>query len=538
LRQTDKGMPIALRLAGWAGFLALFVALDWVSFVNDFLGQAITPWNPHTGAALAYLLHFGPANWPVVAVATLVSDLVIRDGKSAALLPFALTYAGLYGAAATLLRRSPGFTATLDTPRTLVLFLALALVSAFAVTFLHYLFVAGPSEVNATTLVDIFTRQWIGEMTGITIFAPLLAHVAARIRPPYRLGLEWVAQGLVTALILAMVFGRHDVEETQFAFLLFPPVIWVALRGGLFPTLGILALIQTGIIAATALRHSSDGTVIQLQARMLTLAVTGMLMAVMADTRRRGEAAMQERMGEMSRLGRLHATSAVASGLAHELKQPLLAVINYLGAARSLLGRAEPDVARAMEHLDSAADQVLRADETIRRIRAFVQKGETLPRRLRLSRSVRGALELCAPSLKSGGVRVDTVISTLLPAVWADEIQVLQIVVNLLSNAVQAISESGASERWIRISAQVDSSGMVRLSVADSGPGLSAEILPELYQPFTTSREGGIGIGLSLSRAMAEAQGGSLWHDAPIPGVGACFHLTLPTAKRNEDGKP
>lgn len=224
-------------------------------------------------------------------------------------------------------------------------------------------------------------------------------------------------------------------------------------------------------------------------------------------------------------MARFTALGEMASTLAHELNQPLTAVASYLNGARRLVdgGKAE-DLPMAREAIDNAAGQALRAGQIIRRLREFVARGETDRQAEDARRLIEEASALALVGAKEAGVHFMLQFEDNLPAVLADKVQIQQVLVNLVRNAIEAMQQS--ETRKLTVSAFTVDAGTAQIDVRDTGAGISPEILPQLFQPFVTSKPHGMGIGLSISRTIAEAHGGRLWAD-PAPDGGTIFHLTL-----------
>jgi two-component system sensor kinase FixL len=245
------------------------------------------------------------------------------------------------------------------------------------------------------------------------------------------------------------------------------------------------------------------------------------------SNRRDAERRLQDLQAELLHVSRLTAMGQMSSGLAHELNQPLTAIMNYIKAARRTVEAVEdPRVARALELVDKAAAQTQRAGQIIRRLRDFVEKGETHRRLEDINATVAEAVAL---GLAGGGdVERRFDYAPGLADVMIDRIQIQQVVLNLVRNAVEAMA--GCARRELRIAtALVD--GMVEITVADTGPGLPPEILDRLFQPFVTTKENGMGIGLSLCRTIADAHGGELTAATGEQG-GAVFRIRLPVPVR------
>lgn len=239
------------------------------------------------------------------------------------------------------------------------------------------------------------------------------------------------------------------------------------------------------------------------------------------------EARLQQLQSELAHVSRLTAMGEMATALAHEINQPLSAVANYVkGSQRLLAARSDPESERLRDALSKAGEQALRAGEIIRRLRAFVARGETDMRCESLRALMEETSTLALLGAKQQGVRVRLNLDPKADLVYADKVQVQQVLLNLLRNAIEAMVEGASPARVLTITTRATSEGMVETSVADTGPGISAEIEARLFQPFVTTKKQGMGIGLSISRTIIEAHGGSLWAE-PNPGGGTVFRFTV-----------
>jgi two-component system sensor kinase FixL len=215
----------------------------------------------------------------------------------------------------------------------------------------------------------------------------------------------------------------------------------------------------------------------------------------------------------------------MASALAHELNQPLSAIANYMKGSRRLLeGRADEQSGMVRDAMDKAAEQSLRAGQIIRRLRDFVARGESERRVESIKKLVEEASALALVGAKDQGVRVLFRLDPAVDLVLADKVQIQQVILNLMRNAIEAMEESDRRELVLSISPT--SSGVVDISVADTGSGIADDIMPHLFQPFITSKRHGMGVGLSISRTIIEGHGGRIWAESN-PGGGTVFHFTL-----------
>jgi two-component system, LuxR family, sensor kinase FixL len=236
------------------------------------------------------------------------------------------------------------------------------------------------------------------------------------------------------------------------------------------------------------------------------------------------QARLQELQAELMHISRLTALGEMASTLAHELNQPLSAIANYLTGGRRLLARSPPDTARASEAMGKAADQALRAGQIIRSLREFVSRGEGERQIESLSKLVEEASALALIGAKELGVRVSYRFDPAVDLVLADKVQIQQVTLNLVRNAIDAMMTS--PRRALTIATDLgEGDDFARVSVADTGPGLRPEIADRLFQPFMTTKPQGMGVGLSISRTIVEAHGGRIWVESS--GDGATFHFTL-----------
>jgi len=241
--------------------------------------------------------------------------------------------------------------------------------------------------------------------------------------------------------------------------------------------------------------------------------------------RQQTEARLQELQSELVHISRLTAMGEMASALAHELNQPLSAIANYLKGSRRLLENNTDDRSVMLrDAVDKAADQALRAGQIIRRLRDFVARGESERRVESIKKLVEEASALALVGAKDLGVRVRFQFDPTVDLVLADKVQIQQVLINLLRNAVDAMEAS--PRRELLISTAAGNDGLVNITVTDTGSGVAPEMTDRLFQPFVTNKRHGMGVGLSISRTIVEAHGGEIGVE-PNPGGGTIFRFTL-----------
>lgn len=249
--------------------------------------------------------------------------------------------------------------------------------------------------------------------------------------------------------------------------------------------------------------------------------------------RQQTERRLQDLQSELGHVSRVSAMGTLAAALAHELNQPLSAISTYMEASRDLLGEElTPDIVEMLkEAFNETAGQAIRAGQIVRRLRDFIARGEAERRVESLYKLI---TEANALALAGGGDRGLDLLLDLDPdgnLVLVDRIQVQQVVLNLVRNAVEAME--GAPVKKLEIRSRREGEH-VRVTIADSGPGLADEIRANLFEPFQSTKDAGMGLGLSICRTMIEAQGGRIWAE-PSPLGGTAFQFTLTAGDESQD---
>ncbi|HEY1685697.1 MAG TPA: PAS domain-containing protein [Tepidisphaeraceae bacterium] len=250
------------------------------------------------------------------------------------------------------------------------------------------------------------------------------------------------------------------------------------------------------------------------------------LSAMDVTERKLAEQRARDQQAELAHLERVQTMGHIASGLAHELNQPLGAIVNYAGACRQLIAAGRGAVPQFDEVFASVITEAIRAGEIIRRLRTFVKKqrpqtADTDPNLL-----VQDSLRILAFEARQERVIVHEKLAADLPAVQADSIQITQVLVNLIRNAIDAMGSIKPSDRCVTVTTNPAPENSVCISVADTGTGVPAENIPRLFDAFYTTKQNGLGIGLALCRMIVENHGGQIYAE-PNPGGGMVFSFTL-----------
>jgi two-component system, LuxR family, sensor kinase FixL len=512
-------------------YLAAYALLDWISYIEPYAQLGITPWNPGTGLSFVLLLLFGLRMIPFLLISPLLADYLNQQFAMpwhVEILASMLVGGGYSIALTYLLRPSLRFDPTLGSMRDLVLLMVVAVVSAafVAAGYVSLTIVAGLLPMADFAAAAL--RYWVGDVIGITVITPfaLFALTRRRILP---MTTETLLQFVAIVLALALVFGWTQEQQFQLFYVLFLPIIWLAVRtGSEGVSVGILVT-QLGLILGIQLFPAGTFNVTAFQALMLVLAMTGLVAGELVTERWRTEAQLRLQQDSLSRLARLGSMGELAAAVAHELNQPLMAAGTYTRLVNDAMTSGHTDVAVVAETAKKAVAQVERAAEVVRHLRALVRLDRSNRAPCRFERIVEETIELCQPDLDRVHVMVRTDIADDFPPVMVDLLQIEQVLINLMRNAIEAISDSGSVRGTVHIGAKVFDDEFVEVRVVDSGPGFPPALLENAFLPLSSHKAEGLGIGLPLCRSIVEAHGGQLWLDDNPKGAAVCF--TLPIAK-------
>jgi two-component system sensor kinase FixL len=239
---------------------------------------------------------------------------------------------------------------------------------------------------------------------------------------------------------------------------------------------------------------------------------------------------IEEQRRQLSHLARVAVLGQLSGAFAHELNQPLTAILSNAEAAREVL-RRRPD---AQQHVAGMLDDIVAADRrasaVIHRLRALLKRGDRRIQVIDTKLMIEEVLELAHTELITRRVEVSSVVSPILPALWGDKVQLQQVLLNLILNGCEAMAATTESDRRLVLMAEIDGPHSVHFAVRDSGTGISPELMDSLFEPFVTTKPDGLGLGLSISRTIVAAHGGRLWAENN-GGGGAIMHCVLPVTE-------
>jgi two-component system, LuxR family, sensor kinase FixL len=517
-------------------YLGGYVLLDWISFIEPYAPFGITPWNPGTGLSFVLVLLFGRRMIPFLFAGPLLSDLVQIQSP----LPWGIELActaligGGYSAALIFMSRpSLKFDPALSSMRDLVLLMLVAVVSAAFVASGYVAITTAAGLLPVKDFTAAALRYWVGDVIGIVVFAPF-ALIALTRRRVLHMSVETLLQFAAIIGALALVFGYAREQQFQLFYVLFLPIIWMAVRAGSEGVIVGILITQLGLIFGVILFPGEGHDVTAFQALMLVLAATGLIAGELVTENRRTASQLRLHQDSLSRLARLGSMGELAAAVAHELNQPLMAAGTYTRLVDDSIRSGTTDTAMVAETAKKAAAQVERAAEVVRRLRALVRldRGSRVP--CSVERIVKETLTLCQPDLDRIHASARAVIPSGLPPVMVDILQIEQALLNLLRNSIEAIGEAGGIHGLILVEASAAGADFVEIQVSDTGPGFPPERLDNPFLPFSSTKDEGLGFGLPLCKSIIEAHGGRLWLDGSAQG--AAVHFTLPVVKAPHHG--
>jgi two-component system, LuxR family, sensor kinase FixL len=516
------------------GYLAGYVLLDWISFIEPYGSVGITTWNPGTGLSLALGLLFGRCMIPLLFIGPLLSDLILNQSPVpwSVELSFVVVIGSGYSAALLfLLRPSLRFDPTLSSMRDLILLMLVAVLSTVFVasSYVVVTILAGllpPNEFAAAAF-----RYWVGDMIGIMVVTPVVLVVLTR-NQVLRMSFETILQFAAIIGALAVMFGYAEEQRFQLFYVLFLPIIWMAVRtGSEGVTLGILVT-QLGIIAGVTI-FPVFGDVLAFQVLMLILTTTGLIAGELVTERRRTEFQLRRHRDSLARVAQLGGMGELTVAIAHELNQPLMAARTYTRLVEDAVSSGDEDRGMVAETAKKAVAQVERAAEVLRSLRALIRLDSSNRAPYSVERIIKETLALCQPDLDRIHASARAVIASGLPPVKVEILQIEQVLLNLLHNSIEAIGEIETINRAVLIEASAAGTDFVEIRVSDSGPGFPPDLLSDSFLPFFSTKAEGLGFGLSLCKSIVGAHGGHLWLDRNAQG--GAVHFTIPVTEISHD---
>lgn len=510
------------------------LVLNAISHAQTVLPLALAPWVPPPGLTLAFLMLYGMRYMPWLVAVTFLAAIVLNGPppKWTEAILAASFLTAFHGTLALWLKRGLHIDPHFRSLRDLSWFLVASVIAAWVGSAMHVFSEAlhgGPE--SASWFADL-VNFWVSDLIRLLVVGPLvLVHADDKWRT-WRPTREMFLQATAIIVALWVIFGLKYTDQFKFFYLLFLPLIWIAMRHGIHGATAGLAGIHLGLNSILEWLALHAITVVEFQMLMLGLSLTGLFLGMTVTVRRATEERLHQREADLNQALRLAAAGEMAQALAHELNQPLSALANYAQAGRMMLANLEQHGPLLATTLNKIADEAGRAGQVIHHLREFFRGGMMHMEMCPVAELVEEGISPLRKRADRYGIELSVTPATNLPVIPADRVQIATVLLNLVGNAIDSLRKSPGSEKRIEVTAELLPDRLVRVCVMDNGPGIAPEIQDRLFQPFATSKPEGMGLGLAISRTLVEAHGGTLElvHSRP-----ARFCFTLPVENAGDE---
>jgi two-component system sensor kinase FixL len=453
--------------------------------------------------------------------------------------------AASYTSVAALVQRYFRIDADLTHLRDVLMLLAAGLVGALLNTALLSAFLLVVGQFNIGDVAQVARPLLIGDTIGIAVVTPLLLRFRVRERFETRRLLSLAPESALYLCLIGvalwLIVGSEETHGFRLFYVLFVPVVIAAVRHGVDGACSSLAVTQFSLIGLLHLSGHDAAEFTEFQTLLLVLTVTGLIVGVVVTERKNSDrialdakARLAERQAEAAQVARLNLVSGMASALAHEINQPMTAARALGRSAQQLLCTPGADLSRADSNLTTMLTHIDHAGDILRRMRDFIRRGHPHVSTINTRDMLEEAMTLAKAEASARHVRVDLDAPADLPDLHGDRVQLEQIVLNLVHNAVDAIASAGQSHGHVLVLARRHAAPpRVEIGVLDNGPGIGGELAGRLFDPLTTTKQDGLGLGLSICASIMEAHGGRVWLHSGKPGATE-FRFSVPLARSRE----
>ncbi len=523
--------------------IVLFVALEWLSALHEFMSVPITPWNPGLGVVFAFMLLSGPGYGVVLFAGVIIAELLVVG--STLQWPLIIAIAGIiamvYSLAAVATRRVLRLDAGLYHLRDLFVLFAVTVAAALITSALVALLLLIDDRIALDNVLTAATPLLVGDIIGIAVVTPLIlrlvmlsqgrASLSGYSRP---LAIEIFLFIAVVCIALWIILADGG-SGLRYFYLLFVPVVLAAVRDGFDGACIALAVTQFALVGLMHYFGYDAKAFTEMQTLMLVLTATGLVVGAVVSERQNAAQRMQiaeqrlrEKEAEATQAARFSLVSGMAAALAHEINQPMTAARALARSAQHLLEGSAPDLPRANANLGNVITQIDHASSVMKRMREFLRRGRPHVSTFDVAEMLDDSVALARPDATTRGIDLVIQPSENVPLAHGDRIQLQQVVLNLLRNAMEALTEAGRKDGQIILAArQISSPSQIEISIRDNGPGIKPDLARSLFEPLTTSKHEGLGLGLSISQTIVESHGGRIWLHSGEPGRTE-FRFSLP----------
>jgi signal transduction histidine kinase len=534
---------ILLRAAGAALAMTAYLALEWISFIHEYKGLPVTPWNPGLGVLFAGLVFAGPAAGLLLFAGVVTAETVVlrTDLDWGVVVALAALTSSSYTAIVDFARRKLALDTSLSHVRDVLVLLGAGLCGAIASGILMTGFLIAVGTLEWRDLWKASLPLMIGDVIGIAVVTPLLLrfvvhrqHIMATVTAAITAEALVLTGAIMAALFL--VVAENGSGGHRLFYILFLPAVAAALRHGLDGACVALAATQLGLVGLLHL-HGYDAQVFtDFQTQMLVLTATGLIVGVaVTETRqaerRAREAQLQLRQKEIeaAQAARLNLVSGMATALAHEITQPMTAARALARSVQHILRTPGGNIERADTNVTTLITQIDHAGAVLHRVRDFLRRGTPHLSTLDVRALITDALALADADAAVRRIAIELSVSDGLPPLHGDHVQLQQVLINLVRNAIESLASTGRAGRIVISARRIENPPGVEIGVGDDGPGIPPHMSESIFQPLATSKHEGLGLGLPICASIVAAHGGRIWLHSAKPGETE-FRLFLPSS--------
>ena len=549
-----KSMPrrAAGAAARFLGYVAVYITLEWLSDLRAPGGMPITAWSPGLGVLFAAMARGDPAAPFALFVGAFLTETWLSEAPMdwTTTLLVAAFIASVYAFVAWL-ARAMGLDQRMERVPDVALLLSAALGGALLAGVFITMVLTGVGFLPTGQEARVTMPLLVGDMIGVAVITPLVLRAArpqARaqmLNPSFAVGVA--ASSLVAGVLIWLLLLDPLQYSTDLFYVLFLPIVFVALRNGLDGVCLTLAVTQVTLVAG--LDHFGYGSeaYAQYQTLMGVLTATGLLAGAVSSERnaasrdaRAARELLKEKELEAARADRFQSVTGLASALAHEINQPMTAARAFARTAQVLSEQDPPDLARMRDYIGRTVVQIDGAAEILKGMREFIRRGDAGYSIVRPAEILADALLLVRPLAAQNRIRLASE-TEVTEEIRCDRVQIQQVLVNLIKNAIDAIAGEGRDDGLVAISIRQAPENRVEFSVRDNGPGVGPEFVAKVFEPLATTKPSGLGLGLAISSDIVAAHGGRIWLESAKPGTTE-FRFWLPVASAGaadevEDGE-
>jgi signal transduction histidine kinase len=543
--------PGIAALASWLALVVVYLALEWLSLLLEHAVLPITPWNPGLGLMFAILILRGSAYGILLFASVVLAELLVlhSDLGWPLIIAVAAVVSAAYASVAVVARDR--LEANASTPhvhtRDIATVITSGLAGAVISSALLALLMRVAGHLDGGELIRTAGLLALGDAIGIAVMTPLVLRAVRRHQfggtVPARALVELGVAAAVIILALGIIMQPEQPHRQSLLYLLFLPVVVAAIRHGIDGACATLAIAQISMVAFLHVYGFDLARFTEYQLLMLVMTVTVLLVGAVVSERDAADQAARDAAERLQQLeheaagtARLNLVSGMAAALAHEINQPLTAARALARSVGQLVASENADLSRAQRNVTAMVEQIDHAAGVVRRVREFLRRGEPGIAPVDPARLVEEALALAQPQASAERVALRFTPPDGLPQVLADRIQIQQVVLNLVRNAIDAIADTGRADGRIEVGITTDPAACeLEIGVRDNGTGIAPDHLDTIFVPLSTTRAHGLGLGLPICQAIIQAHGGRIWVGDTSP-AGTDIRFTLPMAREASDG--